>query len=225
MLTATASDSDGTVSKVDFFSGLSLLATTATVPYNFVWNNVLAGNYTLTATATDNLNASNTSTAVSVTVGSVGTSTSFVTSYVQGALRNDFSGWLGMKFTVGPTPITVSALGRIFIAGNAGTHTVKLVSASNGADILGGAVSLAMAGGVAGQFKYVSLANSITLPANTAYYLVSQEIPGGDRWATSTTTVATTPAATCNGALLSNSASWTLRLPANTCFGPLSFLY
>ena len=66
-----------------------------------------------------------------------------------------------VKFTVGPSPIIVAALGRIFIAGNGGTHTVKLVNASNGADVLGGAVSIAMAGGVAGQFKYVSFANSI----------------------------------------------------------------
>src|SRR5204863_476195 len=114
---------------------------------SFVWNNVLAGNYSLTATATDNLNASNTSAAVSVTVGSAGTSTPFVTGYVQGTLRNDFNGWLGLKFTVGPSPIVVSALGRIFIAGNGGTHTVKLVNASNGTDVSGGGVSIGMAGG------------------------------------------------------------------------------
>jgi len=224
-LTATASDSDGTISKVDFFSGTSLLATAASSPYSFVWNNVLAGHYSLTATATDNLNASNTSAAVSVTVGSAGTSTPFVTSYVQGTLRNDFNGWLGLKFTVGPSPIAVTALGRIFIAGNSGTHTVKLVNASNGADVLGGGVSIAMAGGAAGQFTYVSLANAITLPANTAYYVVSLETPLGDRWATSNTTVTTAPAATCNGALLSNGASWTFRPPANTTFGPVNFKY
>jgi hypothetical protein len=48
-----------------------------------------------------------------------------------------------MKFTVGPSPITISALGRIFNVGNSGTHTVKLVNASSGADVLGGAVSIA----------------------------------------------------------------------------------
>ena len=224
-LTATASNSDDTVKKVDFFSGPNLLATANTSPYDFVWYNVLAGDYILTATATDNLNASNTSAAVSVTVGNAGTSTPFVTSYVQGTLRNDFNGWLGMKLTVGPSPIVVSALGRIFIAGNGGTHAVKLVNASNGADVPGGGVSIAMAGGTAGQFTYASLANAITLPANTAYYLVSLETPGSDRWATSNTTVTTTAAATCNGALLSNGSSWTLRLPANTTFGPVNFKY
>jgi len=160
-----------------------------------------------------------------VTVGSAGTSTPFVTSYVQGSLRSDFNGWLGLKFTVGPNPIVVTALGRIFVPGNGAAHTVKLVNAGNGTDVSGGAVSIGMAGGTAGQFTYVSLANAITLPANTAYYLVSLETPGGDKWATSNTTVTTTPAATCNGALLSNGPSWTLRPPANTAFGPVNFKY
>jgi hypothetical protein len=177
-LTATASDSDGTVSKVEFFSGPSLLATALNSPYNFVWNNVLAGNYSLTATATDNLNASNTSAAVNVTVGSVGTSTPFVSSYVQGTLRNDFNGWLGLKFTVGPSPIVVSALGRIFIAGNGGTHTVKLINASNGTDVLGGGVSIAMAGGGAVPIS-LSLTQSLFRP--TPPTPVSQETPGGDK--------------------------------------------
>jgi hypothetical protein len=224
-ISANASDSDGTVSKVDFFSGPSLLASAATSPYNFVWNNVQAGNYILTVTATDNLNASNTSAALSVTVGTAAASTPFVTSYVQGALRNDFDGWLGMKFTVGPNPMIVTALGRMFIAGNGGTHAVKLINASNGADVVGGGVSIVMAGGATGQFTYVSLTNALTLPANTAYHLVSQETSGGDRWATSDTTITTTPVATCNGALFSNSASWTLRLPANTTFGPVNLKY
>ena len=73
-----------------------------------------------------------------------------------------------------------------------------------------------------GQF---ALPGVITLPANTAYYLVSQETPGGDRWATSNTTITTTPAATCNGALLSNASSWTLRPPANSTFGPVNLKY
>src|SRR6185369_3696257 len=46
-LSATASDSDGTVSKVDFFNGATKLGTVTASPYNFTWNNVAAGNYTL----------------------------------------------------------------------------------------------------------------------------------------------------------------------------------
>jgi len=68
-ITATASDSDGTVTKVDFYAGNTLLGTATAAPYSFTWNNVAAGTYNLTAVATDNGNATTTSTAVSVTVG------------------------------------------------------------------------------------------------------------------------------------------------------------
>jgi chitinase len=73
-LTATAADSDGTVAKVEFYHGTTLLGSDATAPYAFTWTNVAAGTYSLTARAYDNLNATGTSAATSVTVtGSGGT--------------------------------------------------------------------------------------------------------------------------------------------------------
>ena len=56
---------------------------------------------------------------------------------------------------------------------------MKLVNASTGADVPQGSVSVSMSGCTAGQFQYTSLAN-LTLQANTAYYLVSQE--SSDQW-------------------------------------------
>lgn len=67
-LTATAADADGTVSKVDFYNGATLLFSDASSPYAFSWTNVAAGSYTLTAKATDNTGAAMTSTAVTVSV-------------------------------------------------------------------------------------------------------------------------------------------------------------
>ncbi len=67
-LAATASDSDGSISKVEFFQGSTLLGTDTTSPYSFTWSNVPAGNYVLTAKATDNKGIATTSTAVNVTV-------------------------------------------------------------------------------------------------------------------------------------------------------------
>lgn len=67
-INATASDSDGTVTKVDFYSGNTLLGTSTTSPYSFTWSNVPAGTYSLTAVATDNGNMTTTSGAVSITV-------------------------------------------------------------------------------------------------------------------------------------------------------------
>ncbi|MFL5729235.1 MAG: carbohydrate-binding protein, partial [Cytophagaceae bacterium] len=65
---ATASDADGTISKVEFFNGPTLIGTSTASPYNFTWSNVAAGTYSITAKATDNSGASATSAAVSVTV-------------------------------------------------------------------------------------------------------------------------------------------------------------
>ncbi len=71
-LSATATDSDGTISKVEFFAGATLVGTDTTAPYSVSWTNVAAGNYSLTAIATDSGNATATSTAVPITVN-VGT--------------------------------------------------------------------------------------------------------------------------------------------------------
>jgi hypothetical protein len=68
ILTATAADSDGTVSKVEFFSGTTKLGEVTSSPYTFLWNDAAAGSYTVTAKATDNDGAISTSVPVSFTV-------------------------------------------------------------------------------------------------------------------------------------------------------------
>src|SRR5688500_19379398 len=50
---ATASDTDGTVTRVDFFQGTTLIGSDTQSPYSFTWSNVPAGTYSLTARATD----------------------------------------------------------------------------------------------------------------------------------------------------------------------------
>src|SRR4030095_2328212 len=125
--------------------------------------------------------------------------TAFVTGGLLGGLRNDFSGWVGMKITVGANAVTVTELGRMFANGNSGTHVVKLVRASDQVDVPNGAVSLPMTGGSADQFKYGGLSSPVTLGAGTAYYLVSQEINGGDQWH-ELSSMTTTSVATCDSA-------------------------
>lgn len=53
-LTATATDSDGTITRVEFYKGGNKLGQIDAAPYVFVWNNVAPGNHLLTARATDN---------------------------------------------------------------------------------------------------------------------------------------------------------------------------
>jgi glucose/arabinose dehydrogenase/regulation of enolase protein 1 (concanavalin A-like superfamily) len=96
-LTATASDSDGTISKVEFYQGSTLLGSDTTAPYEYVWSGVAAGNYSLTARATDNSGAVTTSGAVSITV------------------TNPSGGGL-------PSPWTNQDVGAVGLAGSA-THT------------------------------------------------------------------------------------------------------
>jgi endoglucanase len=72
-INASATSSTGTISKVDFYNGATLIGTDNTSPYTFTWNNVAAGTYSLTAKSTDNLNAVLTSAAVNITVTSAAT--------------------------------------------------------------------------------------------------------------------------------------------------------
>ncbi|KAA5538846.1 Ig-like domain-containing protein, partial [Adhaeribacter rhizoryzae] len=67
-IAANATDADGTISKVEFFNGATKLGEDATEPYSYSWSNVAAGNYNLTAKATDNNGATTNSAVVAVTV-------------------------------------------------------------------------------------------------------------------------------------------------------------
>jgi len=68
LVSANATDSDGTISKVDFYSGTTFIGTATTAPYQITWGAVTAGSYSLTAVATDNLSATTVSAPVAVTV-------------------------------------------------------------------------------------------------------------------------------------------------------------
>jgi hypothetical protein len=72
-INATASDVDGTVSKVEFYNGATLIGTSTTRPYSFNWLGVAAGNYALTAKATDNSALSTTSVPVNIIVNAPNT--------------------------------------------------------------------------------------------------------------------------------------------------------
>jgi hypothetical protein len=56
-ISANGSDSDGNVSKVEFFNGSIKLGEDLTAPYAFLWSNVQPGNYNIMAKATDDKGA------------------------------------------------------------------------------------------------------------------------------------------------------------------------
>jgi hypothetical protein len=69
-LTATASDPENRLARVEFFNGSTRLATDTTAPYSYTWSGVAAGSYELRAMAFDADGGSATSSTATVTVGS-----------------------------------------------------------------------------------------------------------------------------------------------------------
>ncbi len=80
--------------------------------------------------------------------------------------------YMGMKFTVGASNITVTSLGRLKIAGNSGTHNM-IIASSSGTTLA--TVDVSVASGTDGQYVYVPLTAPVTLTAGTSYFLVSLE--------------------------------------------------
>jgi hypothetical protein len=103
---------------------------------------------------------------------------------------------------------------------------VKLVRASDQTDVPGGGVAIAMSGGTAGQFRYGRLSNPVTLAAGTAYWVLSQEVAGGDAWYDWNTTVTTTSVAVDNAvAWGTGPGAWNTYTVPNRSFVPVNFSY
>ena len=67
-ISATANDSDGSINRVEFYAGTTLLNTDTTAPYAYTWLSVPAGTFDIRAIAYDNAGASATSAAATITV-------------------------------------------------------------------------------------------------------------------------------------------------------------
>jgi regulation of enolase protein 1 (concanavalin A-like superfamily) len=67
-INATAGDPDGTVHRVDFYQGSTLIGTDATAPYGLDVSGLAGGTYFFSAIATDNLNATTMTPPIGVTV-------------------------------------------------------------------------------------------------------------------------------------------------------------
>ena len=67
-ISAHANDSDGSISKVEFFNGTQKLGEDLTDPYTYTWTNAGAGTYSITAKATDNAGATTSSAQATISV-------------------------------------------------------------------------------------------------------------------------------------------------------------
>ncbi|WP_442877620.1 glycoside hydrolase family 6 protein [Dactylosporangium sp. AC04546] len=130
-LAATASDSDGTVTKVDFYNGSTLLGTDTTSPYTYTWSNVAAGSYTLTARATDNSGNTTTSAASAITVTGGGTTPNHADNPYVGARGYVNEDWASKARAEGGTAVAGVSTGVWIdrIAAIAGSSSAKGVRA------------------------------------------------------------------------------------------------
>jgi prepilin-type N-terminal cleavage/methylation domain-containing protein/prepilin-type processing-associated H-X9-DG protein len=101
---------------------------------------------------------------------------------VGGSRRTNYGGSLGYAFTVGAAPLTVTALGRLFITGNSGTHPLGIVKASDSSVVASASLTAGGAGAVHNQHQWVTLPTAVTLAANTQYAMLTQEAMSGDEW-------------------------------------------
>jgi len=123
-LSATASDPENQLARVEFFAGTTKVGTDTTAPYSYSWTNVGAGTYSITAVAYDTAGASATSAARSITVtGTTTTPPRYVVFTASTNHSTSVTSYLLTIFAAGAnpataTPITTSDLGKPAPASN-----------------------------------------------------------------------------------------------------------
>lgn len=152
---------------------------------------------------------------------------SFATSVSLGTtIRNDADGFIGFKFTVTTNPVTITHLGRYFLTGNTGSHMLKIIRVSDQAEVASVTVNMQIGSADALGYKYAALSSPVTLSANTAYYLVSQENAGGDQWYDNIgTTLSTTSVAAINSSVYAQGSGWVENGSPGSSYIPLNFRY
>jgi hypothetical protein len=122
--------------------------------------------------------------ATNLTAGAYATPGSSSTSYSvippSTPTRNDATIGLGMSFQV-TTPIIVSSLGRKYISGNSSNHMAYLWSSAGSGTLLASGDILAASSSDGNGFKWVSV-TPVTLTPGLTYFLIIDELNGGDTW-------------------------------------------
>lgn len=139
-INVSSTDANGTVTKVEFYQGSTLLSTDLSQPYSFTWQGVTQGSYILTARATDNANATTTSNVVNITVGTSTAPTCTLISPVNGAnyvlpaavrfeaTASDADGIAKVEFAINNTWININLTVPPYVVvwtPYVGTHQIK----------------------------------------------------------------------------------------------------
>lgn len=102
----------------------------------------------------------------------------FILTKTLGTVRNNFTGCVGMSFTVGSQDIIITDLSRWKISGNSAAHTVRIMS---GASTTMASVSIAMSGATDATDVYAAIP-PIKCFAGVTYYQFSSETNLGDQF-------------------------------------------
>ncbi|HEU4935164.1 MAG TPA: Ig-like domain-containing protein [Vicinamibacterales bacterium] len=153
-LTASANDTDGTISKVEFYNGTNLLTTDTTSPYSYSWTNVAAGTYSLRAAAYDNAGANANSTTVTITV-STASANGLVASYAlnegAGSVVGDTSG-TGPAGTITNATWTNGRYGQALSFAGSGEVNFGDVDLTGSFTVMGWLQTRSLYGGTCGSF-------------------------------------------------------------------------
>ncbi len=180
---ADAQDSDGVVRTVEFFAGTNSLGTVTNAPFSFTWADVTAGDYVLTARATDNRGGTTTSVPVDITVNpsSVSPPTLTVTYTPTGIIlawgvtgyqlqyTTDLGASTWTDWQVGGVPVDTRALTQITIAYSTSVQMFRLVGAGTPA---GPTLSVVLAGGQI----------TVSWPAGVTGYRLQAQTDLGGTW-------------------------------------------
>ena len=102
-LAATAMDSDGRVTRVEFYDGNTKIGEVSTAPYNFVWNSPVVGPHALRAVAFDEQGANESSTPANIMVYDlIGTPFARVTAPPDGHVAEGPTNILASAFAASP---------------------------------------------------------------------------------------------------------------------------
>ena len=110
---AHAADLDGSVARVDFFQGNTLLGSDSNAPFSLLWTGFAPGNYTVKAVAFDNLGASTTSLPVVLVLTNATSTPGSIIVASDNFESGDFvggAGWLQQGWTPGGAASVITTL-------------------------------------------------------------------------------------------------------------------
>jgi parallel beta-helix repeat protein len=120
-VTATAKAMNGSISKVEFYQGITKLGEATSYPYSFIWNNVSAGNYILTTRAYDNTDLPSVSEGIPIRVSS----SESIQKLVNGELDDKTTGWSLTTMNGAAGNLTVDA-GSVLSGTNSALTTITV---------------------------------------------------------------------------------------------------